>query len=155
MEAELRKLHPEGGKIQDVDVSSAVLALNSKLRRKLSIAGYEMHTAWNMDTGDNINLDDKTLRESQISARRHQTNPSDSISIPKPGDTVTNILPQPKHTARNMYLVTASSPEAVSAQKILHPLSDGSTKFGSKTYISHPKHLRIINQPAGASLPGE
>ena len=33
------------------------------------------------------------------------------------------VVDHAKHNARSMYLVTSLSPEAVTAQKILHPLS--------------------------------
>ena len=74
-----------------------------------------MHKARKMYTGINLLLDDLKLRESQISARRHNTPTQTTHPFPKQGNTITNLLPQPKHTARDMYLVTASTPESVTA----------------------------------------
>ena len=65
---------------------------------------------------------------------------------------MTPLAEQPKHNARSMYLVT-SSPETVTAQKILHPLSRQQTKFMSKQYSTNPKHLRIIHRPTFPVLP--
>ena len=46
-----------------------------------------------------------------------------------------------------MYLVTAASGDAVSVQKVLHPLVPGQTKLMSKTYETRPKHVRILHRP--------
>ena len=127
--------------------------MNLKLRRKEAVSAYEMHTARKLDTGHNLNLDDNKLRQSQMSARRHNTASPAIYPSPKPGDTITNLSPQPKHTARDMYIVTASTPETVTAQKILHPLSDGTTKIMSKQYTTHPKHIRILHSPPAVPLP--
>ena len=152
LEAELRKIQPEGGKVDDAAISRAVLAVNSKLRRKEAVAAYEMHTARQLETGVNLKLDDKSLRRSQMTARRHGDDVQSRVKIPQPGDTVTNISAQPKHQARDMYLVTASDTDRVVAQKILHTLSENKAQIRSKEYITHPKHLRILSQPA---RPGE
>ena len=153
IEAELRKIHPEGGKITDTDLAHAVLSMNLKLCRKEGVSAYEMHTAQKLESGRNLHLNDTKLRESQLSARRHCTSGPATHPSPKPGDTITNLSPQPKHTARDMYLVTASTPETVTAQKILHPLSDGITKIMSKQYTTHPKHVRILHSPPAVPLP--
>ena len=66
---------------------------------------------------------------------------------------MTPLAEQPKRNARSMYLVTSSSPETITAQKILHPLSLQQTKFMSKQYSTNPKHLRIIHRPTFLVLP--
>ena len=133
LEMELRKLLPEAQKLDDRVLVQATLAMNSKLRRKESITAYEMHTARRMESGTNLQLSDVKLRRSQLDARMHQP-PSQGMQMPKPGDTVTAVSQQPKHTARDMYIVTAASPDNVTAQKVLHPLVSGSTKIMSKSY---------------------
>ena len=52
-----------------------------------------------------------------------------------------------------MYLVTAAMPTSVTAQKILHPVSNNPTKFMSKTYVTHPKHTRVLHSPPSVPLP--
>ena len=89
--------------------------MNLKLCRSEDVSAYEMHKARKMYTGINLLLDDLKLRESQISARRHNTPTQTTHPFLKPGNTITNPSPQPKHTARDMYLVTASTPESVTA----------------------------------------
>ena len=72
--------------------------------------------------------------------------------LPKPRDTVTNISPQPKHTAKQMYLVTLSSPNQITTQRILHPLSQGQTKLMSTEYVSEPKHVRVVYHPPHSTM---
>ena len=71
LESELRKLLPEGQKVDSTNLAKAVMAINAKLRRKESIAAYEMHTARQLGTGQNLDIDDGSLRKSQMDARRH------------------------------------------------------------------------------------
>ena len=52
-----------------------------------------------------------------------------------------------------MYLVTAATPTSVTAQKILHPVSSNPTKFMSKSYVTHPKHTRVLHSPPTVTLP--
>ena len=63
------------------------------------------------------------------------------------GDTVTAIAPQDKHKTREIYLVTGKKKDKVSAQRLLHPLSDTPLKFMSHEYLSNPKHLRVVHRP--------
>ena len=139
--------------MNNTDLAQAVLAMNLKLRRAEGVAAYEMHTARKLDSGQNISLNDSKLRQSQLAARRHNTQHKVTHNTPKPGDTITNISQQPKHSVRDMYLVTAATPHSVTAQKILHPITQGTTKFMSKTYTTHPKHTRILHSPPQVHLP--
>ena len=144
LEAELRKLLPEAQKVNDLTLAQATMSINSELRHKENISTYEMHTARQMESGDNLELSDRKLRESQLEARRHGATVTSHTQL-KPGDTITPILAQPKHSARDMYIVRAASPGSVPAQKVLHPLVPGSTKFMSMSYNTQPKHVQIIN----------
>ena len=119
----------------------------------LFIPSYEIHTARRLETGQNLVLHDRKLRDSQLAARRHQAQTQPSHPTPKPGDTITSLSQQPKHVARDMYLVTAATPSSVTAQKILHPVSNAPTKIMSKTYTTHPKHTRILFSPSPVHLP--
>ena len=93
--------------------------MNNKLRRSEGVAAYEIHTARRLETGQNLVLHDNKLRDSQLVSRRHQTASQPSHLTPKPGDTITSLFSQPKHVARDMYLVTAATPSLVMAQNIL------------------------------------
>ena len=92
-----------------------------------------MHTARKLEIRQNLFLDDLKLRQSQISARRHNTQNYTTHPSPKLGDTITNLSPQPKHTTRDMYLVTAATHETVTAQKILPSAFSGVYKNNEQT----------------------
>ena len=61
--AKLRKIRPEGGKVTATDLAQAMLAMNLKLRRKEGVVAYKMHTARKLDTGQNLQLNDNSLRQ--------------------------------------------------------------------------------------------
>ena len=65
LEAELRKLLPEGHSLDTATLAKAVITLNAKLRRQSKVSAYEIHTARSADTGDNITMDDSKLRKQQ------------------------------------------------------------------------------------------
>ena len=118
IKAQLCKLSPVGGRISDTDLAQAILSTNIKLHLKEGVAAYKMHPARKIETGQNIHLDDSKLRQSQISARRHNSQQHVSHQSPKPGDTIINLSPQHKHAARDIYLMTAATPTSVTAQKM-------------------------------------
>ena len=91
IEAELRKLCPEGGKISNLDLAQVTLAMNNKLRRTENVAAYEIHTSQRLETGQNLVLHNHKLRDSQIAARRHTTQSQITHPSPKPGDTITSL----------------------------------------------------------------
>ena len=111
IETEIRKLTPEGGRIDSATLAKATITTNSILRRKQGISAYELHTLWSQDTGGNLHLDDEKLRTEPLNKRKSSP---DKIISPntKIGDTITSVLPQDKHKAREIYLKTDSKPES-------------------------------------------
>ena len=69
LEGEIRKLLPEGGAINQSQLSAATLALNSKLHRRGTLSAYEIHSAHNLHTGNNLRISDARLRQNQINLR--------------------------------------------------------------------------------------
>ena len=94
IETEIRKLAPEGKKINPATLAKATIATNALLRRK-GISAFKMHTSCSQDTGSNLHLDDAQLLKDQIKSRKS----SSVVSSPdiKVGDTVTSTCPQNKH----------------------------------------------------------
>merc|ERR1712240_204538 len=146
MEQEIRKLAPEGKKISQSLLAKATISVNTILRRKQGISAYELHTSRSQDTGSNLLLEDEKMYQEQIRVRNRQSlsPPPKDIRI---GDTVTDIAPQNKHKTREIYLVTGKEKDKISAQRLLHPLSETPLKFMSREYISNPKHLRVLHRP--------
>ena len=153
LEEELRKLSPEGLPISQANLSKAVLQVNQKLRRGGTLSSYEIHTARDANSGENLRLEDKLLRQHQLD-RRH-SNKGDTQMAPKEevrvGDLVTVKGPQAKHTARPTYVVTGREGNKVKAQKLLHTLLPGRQKLMSKVYETDEKRLIVTRH---SSLPG-
>ena len=147
LEEELRKISPEAAAITPATLSQAVLAVNQKLRRKGTISAYEIHTARDLNTGENLNLKDDLLRDKQLKTREDQNTRAKDINLQtqaKVGDTVTVINRQDKHNVRDMFLVTGTNNDKVQAQKILHPLT-GQKKIMSKVYNTDQKRLIVLH----------
>ena len=58
LEEEIKRIDPEGENISMGTLKLAVLNLNTRLRRKGRISAYEMNTARDQNTGENLNLND-------------------------------------------------------------------------------------------------
>ena len=69
LKGEIRKLLPEGGAINQSQLSGATLALNSKLCRRGTLSAYKIHSARNLHTGNNLRIRDARLRQNQINSR--------------------------------------------------------------------------------------
>ena len=76
-------------------------------------------------------MDDKTIRDAQLQTRESKTNTNqdDKPDNIKEGDTVTPVMKQPKHKAKDMFLVTSKDGTMVTTQKLQNPLVLGKTKL--------------------------
>ena len=145
LEEELKRLKPEGTQIKTATLKLAILNLNSKLRRRGNISAYEINSARDQNTGENMELDDESLRSNQKDKRKDTRDRKNKVI--NVGDTVTATNKSDKHKANDIFIVTSKSKEHVSVQKILHPLSPEPAKIMSKVYTTHPKHLTTIHRP--------
>ena len=147
LEDELKRLEPEGGKISLATLKLAILNLNSKLRRRGNISSYEINTARDQDSGANLQLDDKSLRQDQLAKRNDTRNLPESPGMVNVGDTVKIKNKTDKHKANEIFVVTAEAKEdKVGIQKILHPLQGSKAKIMSKVYQANPKHLVMVHK---------
>ena len=148
LEEELTKLVPDGSKLTQSSLAKAVLQLNKKIRRRGNISAYEIHTARDLNTGENLNLDDKLLRQNQLQVRQDQNikteGHAEEVHV---GDTVIVRNRSDKHKARDVFIVTAKEGDQVQVQKVLHPLKHGKGKFMSKTYKTDQKRVKPIHKP--------
>ena len=147
LEEELLKLEPEGVKISQVILAKAILGLNQKMRRRGNISAYELHTARDITTGENLNLDDQKLRQNQLQAREDKNAKTrTSVKDVQVGDTVIALNKQDKHKAKDMFIVMAKEGNKVEVQKVLHPLVGGKGKIMSKVYKTDEKRLKTIHR---------
>ena len=146
LEDELKRLQPEGNKINLSTLKLALLNLNSKLRRRGNISAYEINSSRDQNTGDNMNLDDEALRKDQLDKRteKREVKPVKEVKV---GDTVRIRNKSDKHKANDMFLVTSKEDENIEVQKLLHPLKNTPTKLMSKVYKTTQKHLVTIHRP--------
>ena len=143
LENEIKQLEPEGGKVSISTLKKAVLNLNSKLRRRGNISAFEINTARDQNTGDNLKLNDKALRQDQIDKRKEsrEIEKKEDINV---GDTVRVKNKSDKHKANEIFVVTSKKDDNVGVQKILHPLQS-KPKLMSKVYNTNQKHLITIH----------
>ena len=149
LEEEIKQLEPEGRKITNSILKLAIRNLNSKLRRRGNISAYEINTARDQNTGENLQLEDKSLRSDQLETRK-SANPTENIEPVEVGDTVMIKNQNNKHQARDMFIVTGKSPEEkkVQVQKLLHPLLlKEKGKIMSKRFKTDEKQLITIHRP--------
>ena len=146
LEEEIKQLEPEASKLTISTLKQAVLNLNSKLRRRGNISAFEINSSRDQNTGDNLRLDDKSLRQDQIDKRKEkkpEVREEEDINV---GDTVRVKNKHDKHNANEIFIVTSKKEEAVGVQKLLHPLK-AKPKLMSKIYNTKQKHLITIHRP--------
>ena len=145
LEQEIRKLSPEGNSISQVDLSQAVQQVNMKFRRNGTLTAYEIHTARDSTTGQNLSLDDDKLRAAQLDKRALGRPPGQpNQQVIEIGDTVAVVGKQPKHMARDTFVVTGKDQNIIHSQKLLHPL--GQQKLMSKVYCTDSKRLIVTHK---------
>ena len=98
LEEEIKQLEPEGRKITNSILKLAIRNLNSKLRRRGNISAYEINTARDQNTGENLQLENKSLRSDQLETRK-SANPTENIEPVEVGDTVMIKNQNNKHQA--------------------------------------------------------
>ena len=116
IEQELTKLHPQSDPVLPVSLAKAVLVLNRKIRRRGTLTAQEIHFARYHVTHKNLLLDDATIRESQLKTRNLTPTSQQQTQI-QPGDTVITVNKPDKHKARDIFIVTDTTPEMVTMQK--------------------------------------
>ena len=83
----MKRLEPEGKPISIATLKLAILNLNSRLRRKGGISAFEIHTARDQESNENLHLKDEILRTNQLQTRAQQRNTN--AKPVEEGDTVT------------------------------------------------------------------
>ena len=145
LEEELKRLEPEGTEISNTTLKLAVLNLNAKLRRRGNISAFELSHARDQNTGKNLAIDDRIIRENQLMKREDRKTRANQQQI-HVGDTVKLKNRHDKHKASEIFLVTDKKDENVTVQKLIHPLKSNA-KIMSKPYLTKQKLLIPIHHP--------
>ena len=144
LEEELTKLHPSAEQLLPTSVAKATLLLNKKIRRKDKLTAQEIHFSRDHVTQQNLLLDDVAIRNSQLN-NRQLVEPVKPEHLPQTGDTVVTINKPSKHNARDVFIVTNATPQAVTMQK-LDNLFSPTTTLRSKLHTTSPKLLHTIHR---------
>ena len=147
LEAELRRLSPEGKPLSVGTLSQAVTTLNNRVRSH-GLSASQVHFSRDSTTGKNLSIKDEKLwqvREERKAANRHNSPPL-RTPTPKPGEVVFLKKDGTKHTARDPFIVTSTGPEPkVTVQKVCHtvPNSSAPPRITSDKLKIDPKFLYI------------
>ena len=144
LEEELTKLHPSAEQLQPTSVAKAILLLNKKIRRKDKLTAQEIHFSRDHITHQNLLLDDASIRDSQLTARQ-LSEPVQPQHQPQAGDTVVTTNKRPKHKARDVFIVTNATPQAVTMQK-LDNLFSTTTTLRPKLHTTAPHLLHTLHR---------
>ena len=145
IEAEITKLQPQGGEISESKLAKALLILNTKIRRHDKLSATEIHFSRDQTTSSNLALDDYQIRQSQLTSRKLDTTDQPKSTI-KQGDTVVLAEKPPKHTVRDVFIVTGTDKQQVTMQKLANPFTD-KTALRSKLHVTTSELLHPIHQP--------
>ena len=152
LELELKRAHPEGGPISPVNLAIVTATLNNRIRNR-GLTAKEIVFQRDSQSGEQLNLDDGHLAQEQHRLRvaNHDSSARSQASVPKPvskvqvqpGDLIYLKADGDKHTARDIYIVTAVHEEYVYAKKLV------GSQFRAKTYVL--KHSEIFLVPTQRS----
>ena len=134
LEEELKKLHPDGGKLTPGSLSRAVTLLNDRVRGH-GLSASQLHFSRDHITGKNLSLNDDKFREVRAKRREHQNPLSAKAKAPPgakppspkvitPGQMVYIKAEGTKHSSRAPLLVTSTEGKMVNARKVLRTAGD-------------------------------
>jgi hypothetical protein len=144
LEMEITKLQPQGGEISDTILARAILILNTKIRRHGKLSATEIHFSRDQATSSNLHLNDKQLREEQLTCRHRAQEPTPANTV-RQGDTVVLAEKPAKHTVRDVFIVTDADEKKVQMQKLAHPFST-TPILRAKVHITTHDRLHPIHQ---------
>ena len=147
LEAELRRLDPEGQKISAGLLCQAVTNLNNRVRGR-GFSASQIHFARDFTTGSNLNLKDERLRgakEEEKESRKPEVKASKPPKKAEKGQLVYLKEEGSKHTIRNPLIVTEVGKKKLTVQKLLHqaPQARLPPRIQHDKLLIDPKFLHI------------
>jgi hypothetical protein len=155
LEDELRKICPEGQKVNPGSLSKAVTILNDRVRHQGLSAG-QIHFGRDVIRGKNLRLDDRKLMKEKRELSKYSNvgtakgkapkdrgGRSHTQSNVKTGQTVFLKSEGSKHTARSPLLVTGAEGNEVTVQRMLHtePKSGSPPKIMAEKMVVEERFL--------------
>ena len=160
LEAELRRLSPEGQKITAGILSQAVTSLNSRVRGHGYTAS-QVHFSRDANTGTNLAIKDEKLWRMREERKAKAAPPPPPSPQLKPGRTVYLKGDGSKHKAREPFIITDTG-DKVTVQKMLHtdPTSAAPPRITHQKqkidprFIYIPPHRRATKPLWQETVPG-
>ena len=145
LEAELRRLSPEGLPVSVGTLSQAVTTLNNRIRSH-GLSASQVHFSRDFITGKNLTIKDEKLwqvREDRKSVTKLKTPPPPQPT-PRPGQMVFLKKDGDKHTARDPLIVTNTG-SRVTVQRMCHsnPNSSAPPRITHDRLTIDPKFLYV------------
>ena len=153
LEIELRKLSPDGHKINTAQLAQATMCLNKKVRNR-NLTAAEIHFSRDSYDHTNLTLDDKKLqaRQKDLRIQNHPYSVTSKapkgktpdIPTPEKGDIVYSKSGISKHAARDPFLVLKSNQQGKSLiRKALHhsPFADMPVNISPQAKLVDNKFL--------------
>ena len=145
LEAELRRISPEGKPVSVGTLCQAVTELNNRIRGH-GLTASQVHFSRDFNTGENLTIRDKKLwqeRETRKAATKPKSSPLKTPDL-RPGQVVFIKKEGDKQKARDPLIVTDSGTK-VTVQKMLHmdPLSSAPPRITSQKLRIDPKFLYV------------
>ena len=122
LEAELRRLDPEGQQISAGLLCQAVTNLNNRVRGR-GFSASQIHFARDFTTGSNLNLKDERLQEAKEKEKKSVQSGKEASKPTKraeKGQLVYLKEEGSKHTTRNPLIVTEVGEKKLTVQRLLH-----------------------------------
>ena len=128
LEEEIKKIHPDGGKLTPGTLSLAVTTLNDRVRGH-GLSASQLHFSRDHLTGKNLPIKDSRFKELREARREHHNPISAKAKAPagakpppakviKPGQMVYIKGEGTKHSSRDPLLVTSTQGRMITAQKV-------------------------------------
>ena len=151
LEKEITILSPEGKPISHSQLAKATLILNSRIRNR-NLSSYEIQFSREQNSGQNIPLDDQTLKARKTEKKQSNHEYSERSKFPgcdepldanaEVGDLVHLKEDGGKHNLRDTYVVLESYQDRVKLVKMLHCLDENiPTKLSSKKIVVRQKEI--------------
>lgn len=154
LETEIRKKHPDGARITELDLASVLHILNSRMRAN-GLSAREILFQRDYVSGVQLKINDDVISKSRYEnlSKNHPHSarskvpfsaPPTRITSFNPGDIIFHKHDGSKHTARQQYIVSSVNEKSVFARKFTSSL------YGSRVYEFKPHEiykLTMVSDP--------
>ena len=158
LEEEIKRIHPDGGKLTPGTLSRAVTTMNDRVRGH-GLSASQLHFSRDHHTGKNLSLRDSKFKEVREARREHHNPTAAKARAPtgaklpptkviRPGQMVFIKGEGDKHSSREPLLVTSTEGKMITAQKVRRA-TPGHTGQPKVTSYKLRMDQRFLSSPFG------